>query len=552
MGGKLRLISFALILAAATSSLGADKPPAGPANASPAAPPLYDNLGSWHHKITTDNPLTQKYFDQGLRLVYGFNHPEAIDAFQQAARLDPNCAMCYWGEALALGPNINIDVDPTREKSAYEAVQKAKSLENHASDEEHAYIDALTNRYSIAPKADLKQLQRNYADAMRKVAQRYPDDADAKTLFAESLMDLSPWNNWTRDGKPLPGTLEIVATLEEVLKKEPNHPGANHYYIHAVEASQHPERALPSADRLGKLEPGAGHLVHMPAHIYIRTGRYSDSVDVNQQAVKVDEGYIAQRHPETVYPMLYYPHNIHFIYASACYAGRRADALEAARKVASIASPDAVRQMPVMEFAVPSPLFAMVRFGMWDDVLKEPAPAPDLKYSNGMWHYARGRAFAAKGEIAQARKEQKALDAIAAALPPKTMFLQNTANDILAVAQVVLAGDILAKEHNYDQAIAKFRKGVELEEALKYQEPPDWYYPVRQSLGAALLEAGKPGEAEAVFRADLKINPDNGWSLYGLEQALRAQHKDAEAAKVAARFKIAWAKADVQLNSAVF
>lgn len=549
---SIRVLAAALILLGLAAAPGNAEQPAPMAASTAAAPPLFDNLGTWTHPVTTSSPQAQKYFDQGLRLVYAFNHQEAIRAFKEAQRLDPNCAMAYWGEALALGPNINLDVDPEREKQAYEAVSKARSLEDHASAEERALIDALTKRYSTASNADLKKLAHDYTDAMRQVVHSYPNEPDASTLFAESILDLNPWSNWTHDGQPKPGTLEAVATLEAVIKAHPDCPGANHYYIHAVEASPHPERALPAADRLARLEPGAGHLVHMPSHIYIRVGRYNDAVLANEKAVVVDKAYIAQFNPPGPYPMIYYPHNVQFIYAAACMEGRSAEAIQAARDVAALAPAEMIRHMPIMEFIEPTPLLALARFGKWSEILKEPAPPADLHYTTGIWHYARGIAFVRTGQLDKAEQESSNLKATEKAMAPKTMLMQNTANDLLALASHVLDGEIALKQGKNDQAIDDLTEAVRLEDALTYSEPPDWYYPVRQSLGAALLTAGKPKDAEAVYREDLKENPNNGWSLDGLAQSLRAQKRDAEAAAVDKQFQDAWSHSDVIIVSSEF
>ena len=515
--------------------------------------PLFDNLGTHHHTITTKSPLAQRYFDQGLRLIYAFNHDEAVRAFKEAARLDPNCAMAYWGIGLALGPNYNLPLDPERNKAAYAATQKAVKLAPKATPAERAYIAALAKRYSLAPDADRKTLDQAYADAMRGVAHDYPDDMDAATLFAESVMDLRPWALWTLDGQPQPGTLEIVATLEAVLKKEPMHPGANHYYIHAIEASSQPDRGLVAAERLHDLVPGAGHLVHMPSHIYMRTGRYADAADANTRAIKVDEAYIAAVKPDGVYPMMYYPHNIHFLWAAASMEGRSADAIRAGREVTNGVSPEMVKEMGIIEYFVPTALFALARFGKWDDILKEPAPPADQPYAMGIWHYARGLAFAATGHLDEAANEQQAVAAAAAAMPADRIIGDNTpAAALLHIASETLAGEIAARRGQTDGAVKHLQEAVRTQDALPYSEPPPWYYPARQSLGAVLLAAGRPVEAEVVYREDLERNPENGWSLFGLSQALRARKADADAAEVDSRFRKAWEHADVTLIASRF
>jgi tetratricopeptide (TPR) repeat protein len=514
---------------------------------------LFKNLGTHHHPVTTSSPKAQQYFDQGLRLVYAFNHDEATRAFKEAARLDPNCAMAYWGIALTLGPNYNLPTDQERAKAAYEATQKALSLASQVSEPERAYIEAIAKRYAATLDGDRKALDIAYADAMREVSKRYPDDLDAATLFAESLMNLRPWDLWTLDGQPQPGTEEIVSTLELVLKRNPNHPGAIHYYIHAVEASSQPGRAAPYADRLAKLTPGAGHLVHMPSHTYMRVGRYKDAAESNARAAAVDENYIEKHNVQGVYRMMYYPHNVHFLWAASCMEGRSAVALQAARKVADKAPAEMIREMPPLEFLPPTPLFTLIRFGKWQEILQEPQPPADLKYTTGVWHYARGRAFAATEKLDEAGREQANIEAIATALPPDFKLGENTpANTLLRIASNTLAGEIAARRGQTDEAIRFLEEAVRLQDGLPYTEPPPWYYPVRQSLGAVLLAAGRAAEAEAVYREDLKRNPENGWSLYGLAQSLRAQKKMKEAAAVEKRFRKAWARADVKLTTSRF
>jgi tetratricopeptide (TPR) repeat protein len=387
---------------------------------------------------------------------------------------------------------------------------------------------------------------------MRQVARQYPDDLDASTLFAESLMDLRPWDLWTADGEPRPETPEIVATLEGVLQKDPNHPGANHYYIHAIEASPQPEKGLPSAARLAGLMPGAGHIVHMPSHIYIRTGRYGDAAAANRQAIAADERYIAAAQPSGVYPMMYYPHNIHFLWAAASMDGRSADAIAAARELATKVPPDMARQMPMVEYFMPTPYFALARFGRWQEILAEPAPPDDLHYNAAMWHYARGLAFAATGRYADAERERAALNTDADAVPADRVVGDNqSARQLLRLASLLLAGEIAARQGQCEAALPKLEEAVSVQDALPYMEPPPWYYPARQSLGTVLLQCGRPDAAAVVFREDLQRNPDNGWSLYGLAQALRAEN-DPGAAAAESRFRTAWRDADVKLTSARF
>jgi tetratricopeptide (TPR) repeat protein len=523
-----------------------------PTPAATTPPPLFNDLGTLHHAITTSSPEAQQYFDQGLRLVYAFNHDEANRAFKEAARLDPNCAMAYWGIAFTLGPNYNLPVDAERDRAAYEAIQKAVALAPNVSEAERAYIDAIAKRHVADSNADRKVLDAAFADAMREVAKRYPDDLDAATLFAESMMNLRPWGLWTHDGQPQPGTEEIVSTLESVLKRDPNHPGAIHYYIHTVEASNQPERAEPYADRLGKLVPGAGHLVHMPSHIYIRIGRYHDAAEVNAKAAAIDAAYIEKYDIQGPYRMMYYPHNIHFFWASATLEGRSKEALQAARDFSAKLPAEMVRQMPMVEGFYPTYLFALVRFGKWQEILKQPAPPADLKYSTGMWHYARGWAFAATKQLDKASAEHAKLAEIAAATPPDMRIMMNSGAALLNLAANVLAGEIAAKRGHYDEAVQLLETAVGMQDGLGYEEPPAWYYPVRQSLGAVLLKAGRAEDAEGVYREDLRRNPENGWSLYGLTQSLRKQKKQADSAETEKRFRKAWAKADVELTASRF
>jgi tetratricopeptide (TPR) repeat protein len=523
----------------ASTSAAAEKPAA-------ATMPLYSGLGPVHHPVTTASPLAQKYFDQGLAFTYGFNHDEAERSFEQAAQIDPKMAMAYWGVALVLGPNYNLPGDPARGKKAYDAVERARALKPGASPEERDLIDAVAQRYGANGEGSTARDQA-YANAMRTVAHKYPDDLDVQTLFAESLMDLHPWRLWSIDGKPGPDTIETVTTLETVLKKDPNNIGANHYYIHAVEASPDPARAVASADRLGALAPGAGHLVHMPSHIYIRTGRFHDAAEVNARAIKVDQAFFAKSKESGVYPLVYYTHNIHFLCFAQMVEGRKRDALASARLLETKVPLDEVRAMPMAEFLVPMPYFVEVRFGMWDEVLKEPKPPADLPFASAMWHYARALANSAKGNRGQAASEQKQLEAITAAISPdRPLGTSNRAKNVAEVAVVVLAGELASARGDHKGAAAKLGDAVRLQDALIYEEPPIWYFPVRESLGAQLLAIGRTQEAEAVYREDLRINPGNPRSLYGLAECLAAEGKTAEAAKAREQFRKAWRFADTE------
>jgi tetratricopeptide (TPR) repeat protein len=511
--------------------------------------PLYAGLGTWHHAVRTRSPMAQRYFDQGLKMLYAFNHDEAIAAFEEAGRLDSTCAMAPWGVALAYGPNINLPIDPDHEKAAYAAIARAQALASHASPIEREYIAALSVRYAKNGDGNRTALDHAYADSMRALASRHPDDADAQVLFAESVMDLAPWHHWSIDGTPHEGTLEIVATLERVLARWPGHPGANHYYIHAVEASPHPEKALPCADRLARLMPGAGHVVHMPAHIYDRTGRYAESEAANRAAAAVDEKYIAARNPQGVYPLMYYSHNLHFLWANLCEEGKSREAVAQSRKVGARVTPEIAAMMPMAEFLPPTPYYTFVRFGRWDDMLAEPSPPVGMRFTSGMYHYARGVALAARGRSDEARAERDSVDEIGDAVPEDLVVGLNGARPLLRVASAVLAGDIAYRAGKLDDAIAGYEQAIKLYDALAYDEPAPWYQSPRELLGKALLDAKRPADAERVYRADLLQRPRLGWALVGLAQALSAQGKTAEAARVQAEFKRAWAGADMELTA---
>ena len=513
--------------------------------AAPGPVPLYDNLGGHHHAITTEVPKAQQYFDQGLRLVYAFNHAEAVRAFGEAARLDPGCAMCYWGAALAYGPHINGAMDAVAGEKAYAMLQKAIALAPQASASERAYIQALARRYARPPPANRSKLDAAYANAMAAVAKRFPEDLDAATLSAEALMDLSPWDYWTSQGRPKPHTAEILALLDSVIARDPDHPGACHYYIHIQEAA-HPEQAVACAERLARLMPGAGHIVHMPAHIYIRVGRYADAIESNRHAVHTDEGYLTEQHPSGIYPLTYYPHNLHFLAFAAAMAGQSAQAVEAARALAGRLDLEAIRQYPGLETLVAYPQLTLVTFGRWDEVLAAPLPADGLRFAGAMAHYARGVAFAAKARWHDA---DLALGKMKNALAATPAGINRT---VLKIAAQALAGEIAARQGRPDAAADRFTRAVELEDSLRYSEPPYWYYPMRHSLGKALLAAGRPQAAERVYREDLMRYPENGWALFGLEASLLAQGQDAEAGQAKERFAHAWAGADVALTASRF
>jgi len=511
--------------------------------------PRLQNLGSHTFKVTTRSARAQQFINQGLNLTYGFNHAEAGRAFAEAARLDPSCAMAFWGQALVLGPNINAAMAADDEPKAHELAKKALAGASRMTPRERAYIEALNARYT-GKAEDRRRGDEAYAEAMRGVQRRFPTDLDARTLFAEALMDLRPWNYWTRDGLPYEGTHEAIATLERVLASNPKHPGALHYWIHLWEPTKTPERAEKEADRLLPLMPGAGHVIHMPAHIYMRVGRYVEAVKANQLAVAADEDYIAQCRAQGMYPLGYYPHNIHFVWMGATMSGQSALAVASARKLAAAVPREALATAPPLQGFLVVPYYALVRFHKWDEILAEPAPAYDTIFTRGVWRYARGMALAGKGQLDEAATELAALEAIVndPALPtlPASASL-NTPDTILRIAPQVLAADIAARRKDYDRALLHLERAVRLEDALIYTEPPDWPSPVRQTLGAVLLEAGRPVEAESVYWDDLKRNPENGWSLSGLAEALAAQDKKDDAARVQQRFAKAWTAADVPL-----
>lgn len=493
--------------------------------------PLFPNLGTLHSSITTAVPLAQRYFDQGLRLYYAFNHQEAIRSFQEGVRLDQDCAMCYWGIALAYGPNINAPMDAAGGRLAYAAIHQAEQHTNKVSAREQALIRALATRYSAEPPADRAELDAAYSRAMADVAKRFPEDLEAKTLYAESLMDLSPWDYWTTDGTPKPNTTTLLSHLEQVLAAEPGHPGANHFYIHAVEAVQ-PERALKAAERLADLMPGAGHLVHMPGHIYIRVGRYEDAIKANEHAVHVDEAYIRDHNPLAgIYVLGYYPHNYDFLAFAASMIGRETQAIAAADKIAALVPQELLHQpeMAFLQHHQTRNLQMRVRFGRWDELLSAEEAAQDLPHARAIWLYAHGRALAARGHLKAADATLAQLRTIAQ--DPSVISLRlefNTSGAVLGIAVEVLAGQIAAAKGDLPGAITHLRKAVRLEDALVYGEPPEWTVPVREELGMVLLTAGRPDEAEQVFREDLKRFPKNHWSQHGLAEALRLLNRNTE------------------------
>lgn len=521
-----------------------------------AGAPLFDEMGTHQHAITTSEPAAQLYFNQGLILAFGFNHAESIRSFQAAQRLDPNCAMCFWGEALATGPNINVTsngkavMSAGDRKSAYAALQKALALKNKVSLPEQDYIDALSTRYNGKPETDRTLLDIAYANSMRELAIKYPQDNDAAALFAEALMNTMPWDYWLDAEQPRPATVEVINALESVMERQPKHPLALHLYIHAVEASNQPGRAEIAADTLADLVPGSGHLVHMPAHIYWRVGRYNDAVQANIKAAAVDEAYIAQCNAQGFYPALYYPHNIHFLWAASSMMGNSKLAIEAANKVAVNVRLEMIEQFPTVEFFKTIPILALSQFGHWDEILATPMPPATLQYSNAIQHYARGVALVRKNDLVAAQAELEAMQPFMDSDVIHTLDGSDyPASILLSIADELLKGEIALAAGEGTQAIGHFTQAVTNQDTLPYTEPPFWYYPTRQSLGQALIQEGDYSSAEQVYRKDLEAYPKNGWSMFGLIQSLEAQGKQEEADTVKEMFDIVWKMADVELEA---
>lgn len=571
-----RLLPFVIcaLAAGACSGPGGNAPPKpNPAGVTAAVPdasspgstlaqwargaqPL-DNLGSYSRKITTASPEAQAYFDQGLRLIYAFNHDEAARAFAKAVELDPTCALCYWGAGEALGPNYNMPAMPDRWSALWQAVQSAQRQTSHASPVERSLIGALAARYAgsepLAPEA-MQPFNVAYANAMREVAKHYPTDDDVQVFFAEALMTANPWKLWSTDGKAAAGTDEIVEVLETVLARNPQHPGANHYYIHAVEASSHPEKAVAAAERLPALVPGAGHIVHMPSHIFQRVGRYADAAKANRDAIKIDLAYIDGSKPPAWmnYAGMYLVHNYQFLGYAAAMQGRSAEALQATQEMRAHLSHDALHMGMGLDWYAAEPYFAMERFGRWGELLAEPAPDASLSGLRAAYHYARAAAFAATGKPDEATEEKAHLDAISAALPAQAPAGLNVTKDLTTVASLVAGARIDIARGRRDAALTALREAVAKEDLLAYNEPADWFVPIRHVLGAELLKDGKAADAEAVYREDLLRHPGNGWALFGLTAALKAQNKADEAIATETQFKQAWKDADVTLSASAF
>jgi tetratricopeptide (TPR) repeat protein len=539
--------TIGLLIAAATA----------PAATAPDAdaPPLFEGLGTHSRKITTTRPDAQKYFDQGLAFLFAFNHDEAIRSFKHAAALDPDCAMAHWGVAIASGPHYNkADLPPDRAKQAWASLQLARAKAKSAPPADQALIEALAARYADPNPDDRKPLDEAFAKAMRVAWERFPADGDIGALYAESMMDVRPWALWTTDGKPQPGTEQVVATLETVLKAHPNHPLALHLYIHAVEASPSPAKAEQAADRLRHLMPALGHMVHMPSHNYIRRGRWQEAGEANERAIKADDDY-AKTVPGQGFYRMYMAHNHHMLAFAAMMQGQSAKSLAAVRTMLAGVPPQFAgdpKSAAIVDGYVVAPMEVMKRFGRWDDILAEPEPPEVFPIARAMRHELRGVAYAAKGRTAEAREEQKQFREAVKKVPEGAQFANNTAADLFAVAEDVLEGEILAREGKLAEAITALQSAAPKEEKLRYSEPPPWVLPVKHTLGAWLLKAGRAAEAEAVYRADLAQWPENGWSLFGLAASLEAQGRTAAATAARQAFDAAWKRADVTLPASCF
>lgn len=523
-----------------------------------AGAPLLKGLGDHSLKISSNVYGVQRYFDQGLVLAFAFNHAESIRSFKAAQKLDPSCAMCFWGEALALGPNINVNSDgkvimaPQNRLAAFKAINTAIALSESVSKKEQAYIAALAKRYDGNPETNREPLDIAYANAMEILSNTYPEDNDAASLFAEALMNTMPWNYWAEDGDPKPDTIKVIDSLESVLEKDPNHPLAIHLYIHAVEASSDPARAERPADRLAKLVPGAGHLVHMPAHIYWRVGRYHDASLANIEAAKVDEEYIAQCNAQGFYPALYYPHNVHFLWAASTMEGRSKLSIDSALKVSKYVRVEQIKQIPFLEFFHTIPLLSYVRFAKWDEILAYEKPIDEFKFSLGLYHYARSIALASTGNIEQAIKEQEKILPLKDAPEIKVIIRAGQPSDkLLEIANHLAMGQIELANMNLAASIMHFKMAVETQDALPYREPEFWYYPTRQSLGHALLLNKDFEEAVSVFNQDLKDYPRNGWSYYGLYKAYKALNKAELSNEALTKHVEIWQMSDIELKSSI-
>jgi len=548
----MRAVAFscAIALGAAAAAAAAQHDHAG---GTPSAPPeIQLGMGNHHHLITTKSPEAQKYFDQGLAFLYGFNHDEAARYFRRAAELDPAAPMPYWGLALSIGPNYNdVAVDEKRAAATYDAVKKALERAPNGSPTEQDYVRALAKRYPSAdPKSDWKRFHLDYSNAMRELVKKYPDDLDAATMFGESLMMLRPWQLWNPDGKPAPGTEELVAVLESVMRRNPDHPGANHFYIHAVEASPSLERAIPSAMRLLTLMPAAGHVVHMPGHIFLQTGDYDLAAETNVKASAADRAFVQRTGATGIYPLMYWTHNIHFISYARAQQGRYEDAGQAARDmVRNVGDADLQPHMQMLEAFHLYPTMVDLRFNRWDEILATPEPRKERKLTGAFRQYARAMALAGKGRPKEASAARKRFEAVRKAVPADAMYLlNNKGSDVLALAGATLDARLAWARGDKAESIRQWRRALELESAIQYDEPPAWFYPVRQSLAAALLQNGQATEAEAVFREAIGKHPRDGRLLFGLWRSLVAQKRDSEAALVEQQFDAAWKGATAKLR----
>ena len=522
-----------------------------------AGAPLFEGMGSYHMPITTADPDAQRYFDQGMVLAFGFNHAESIRSFRAAQTLDPTCAMCFWGEALATGPNINVTSNgkaimaPAERASARAAIDQALALMDGVTAKEQDWIRALDQRYDGQADTPRDPLDRAWANALADMASRYPDDTTVASVYAEALMNTMPWDYWGPDGEAKPDTQAVIASLEAVMDADPDHPLALHLYIHALEASSNAAKAEPAADRLANLVPGSGHLVHMPSHIYFRVGRYQESALANIRAAEVDEAYIAQCNAQGFYPALYYPHNIHFLWASATMQGQSALSLDSARRVVANVRVEQVEQFPTIQFFRTVPMLSLVRFARWEEILEEPEPYEPFAFARAIWHYGRGVAHAALGDAEAARIELGAIEGLEPEVDEIFMGNVYPARDLLEIAKSLLRGEMAYRSGDAANAVLAFEEAVSLQDALPYTEPPFWYYPTRQSLGAALLASNRLAEAQAVFEEDLEQYPMNGWSMFGLAEALRRQGDEMGAEKMTARFETVWQFADVSLATSI-
>ena len=551
----MRKVLFCLVIAimASTNILAKDK-----ILISKTQAPLLKGLGEHTHKISSEIEGVQRYFDQGLIMSFAFNHAEAIRSFIGSQRLDPECAMCFWGEALALGPNINVNSDgkvimsSENRIQAYKAINKALNLSKKSPEKEQDYIRALSVRYDGNPKTSRDKLDKAYANAMEELSRKYPDDNDAASLYAEALMNTMPWDYWADNGNPKPDTVKVIESLERVLKNNPNHPLAIHLYIHAVEASSNPSRAEKYADKLADLVPGAGHLVHMPAHIYWRVGRYNDASIANINAAKVDEDYIAQCNSQGLYPAMYYPHNIHFLWAASTMEGRSELSINSALKVSNYIKDEQIRQIPFIEFFQTLPLLSYVRFAKWNEILSYKKPNEDFKFSLGIYHYARSIAFSSLGNFDKAKNEQKKILVNNQSNEIKVLIKAGQPSDkLLEISNLLALGQIELNKENFSSAIEYFNNAVKIQDQLPYREPEFWYYPTRQTLGHALLLNKNFNEAVKVFNKDLKQYPKNGWSYYGLHMAYNGLNNKIMSDKAIEKFNKIWQFSDIKLNSSI-